>query len=146
MGSGLRTRLCETIFRPSPPERSPATLIALILSKAAFTMSTTAAQDEFNELIAKNTVRETLHPDDRNDPDLRQHQDTTEEDDFRQGQIADATRAPSLNGGAECMLPGAASSAWTGWRSRTQSTKTEATANLMKTPEATVIEEMKTLS
>ncbi|KAI6784774.1 Phosducin-like protein [Emericellopsis cladophorae] len=60
-------------------------------------MSTTAAQDEFNELIAKNTVREILHPDDRNDPDLRQHQDTTEEDDFRQGQIAEAMRAPTAD-------------------------------------------------
>ncbi|KAG9252615.1 thioredoxin-like protein [Emericellopsis atlantica] len=60
-------------------------------------MSTTAAQDEFNDLIAKNTARETLHQDDRNDPDLRQHQDTTEEDDFRQGQIADAMRAPTAD-------------------------------------------------
>ncbi|KFA61963.1 hypothetical protein S40285_07794 [Stachybotrys chlorohalonatus IBT 40285] len=61
-------------------------------------MSTTAAQDEFNALIANSTHRETLHPDDRHDPDLQPHGDLTEEDHFRNSQINAAmhmTTAPT---------------------------------------------------
>jgi hypothetical protein len=55
-------------------------------------MSTTAAQDEFNDLIAKNTHRETLHPEDRSNPELRHPQDLDEEDEFRNSQIDAAMR------------------------------------------------------
>lgn len=58
-------------------------------------MSTTAAQDEFNDLIAKQTHRETTHPEDRNNPDLRPEEDLTEEDSYRNAQIDAAMRAPS---------------------------------------------------
>lgn len=58
-------------------------------------MSNTAAQDEFNDLVAKQADRETTHPEDRNDPDLRSHDDLAEEDTFRNAQIDAAMRAPS---------------------------------------------------
>jgi hypothetical protein len=58
-------------------------------------MSTTAAQDEFNDLVAKQADRDTTHPEDRNDPDLKPEQDLTEEDTYRNAQIDAAMRAPS---------------------------------------------------
>lgn len=58
-------------------------------------MSTTAAQDEFNDLVARQAERTTTHPEDRNDPDLRPEEDVTEEDAFRNAQIDAAMRAPS---------------------------------------------------
>lgn len=66
-------------------------------------MTTTAAQDEFNDLVAKNAGRETLHPEDRNDPDLKSHPDLDEEDEYRNEQIDAAMRVtthedrPGLN-------------------------------------------------
>ena len=65
-------------------------------------MSTTAAQDEFNDLVAKNTHRETLHPEDRGaDANDEEH---TEEDSFRNSQIDAAMRMPT-SGPAELNLP-----------------------------------------
>lgn len=58
-------------------------------------MSTTAAQDEFNDLVAKQADRVTTHPEDRSDPELRHQDDLTEEDAFRNSQIDAAMRAPS---------------------------------------------------
>ena len=58
-------------------------------------MSTTAAQDEFNDLVAKQAERLTVHPEDRNDPDIKPDGDLTEEDLFRNAQIDAAMRAPS---------------------------------------------------
>ncbi|KAH7308065.1 thioredoxin-like protein [Stachybotrys elegans] len=61
-------------------------------------MSTTAAQDEFNTLLANNTYRDTLHPEDRSDPDLASSQDLSEEDQYLNAQIDAAmhmTTAPT---------------------------------------------------
>lgn len=71
---------------------------------------TTAAQDEFNNLVANNTHRETLHPEDRNDADNQPHQDLTEEDSFRNNQIDAAMRMPTVDrltgaGASEIHLP-----------------------------------------
>jgi hypothetical protein len=55
-------------------------------------MSSTAAQEEFNDLISKNTHRETLHPEDRNDPDNRPDEDLDEEDQYLNAQIDAAMR------------------------------------------------------
>lgn len=66
---------------------------------------TTAAQEEFNELISKNTPRETIHPEDRNDPDLRHQEDLEEEDIYRNNQIDAAMRAPTNNDQAALRLP-----------------------------------------
>lgn len=61
---------------------------------------TTAAQEEFNDLVAKNTHRETLHPEDRNDPEFHDKDDhLTEEDSFRNAQIDAAMRTNTLMGG-----------------------------------------------
>ena len=70
----------------------------------------TAAQEEFNDLLAKNTHRETLHPEDRNDPDLKSYEDLTEEDTFRNNQIEAAMRMPTVDrltgaGASEIKLP-----------------------------------------
>ncbi|KAJ4315635.1 hypothetical protein N0V84_008288 [Fusarium piperis] len=70
----------------------------------------TAAQEEFNDLVAKNTHRETLHPEDRDDSDLKDIQDLTEEDAFRNNQIDAAMRMPAMDrltgaGAAEIKLP-----------------------------------------
>lgn len=70
----------------------------------------TAAQEEFNDLLAKNTHRETLHPEDRNDPDLKSYEDITEEDAFRNNQIDSAMRMPTVDrltgaGASEIKLP-----------------------------------------
>jgi hypothetical protein len=67
-------------------------------------MSTTAAQDEFNSLVANNTARETLHPDDRDDPELSaQDDDLDEETSYRNSKIDAAMRMPS--GASELKLP-----------------------------------------
>ena len=64
----------------------------------------TAAQEEFNILASKNTVRETIHPEDRNDPDLQDRQeDLNEEDTFRNQQIDSAMRVST--GAAGLKLP-----------------------------------------
>jgi hypothetical protein len=60
----------------------------------------TAAQEEFNDLVAKNTHRETLHPEDRHDPDYQNHDDATEEDHFRNAQIESAMRSNTQAPGA----------------------------------------------
>ncbi|KAJ4174906.1 hypothetical protein NW754_005329 [Fusarium falciforme] len=70
----------------------------------------TAAQEEFNDLVAKNTHRETLHPEDRNDSDLRDIEDLDEEDTFRNNQIDAAMRMPTMDrltgaGATEIKLP-----------------------------------------
>lgn len=68
----------------------------------------TAAQEEFNDLVAKNTHRETLHPEDRHDPDNHLHDDPTEEDVFRNAQIEAAMRSNTLTGpgvGPDIHLP-----------------------------------------
>ncbi|KFH43938.1 Phosducin-like protein [Hapsidospora chrysogenum ATCC 11550] len=67
-------------------------------------MTTTAAQDEFNDLVAKNSDRTTTHPEDRDDPDLKPQQDLTEEDEFRNGQINSAMRTSTSDRG-ELRLP-----------------------------------------
>ncbi|KAH7140758.1 thioredoxin-like protein [Dactylonectria macrodidyma] len=69
----------------------------------------TAAQDEFNDLVSKNTHRETLHPEDRDDPEHKSL-DLSEEDVFRNGQIDAAMRMPTLDrltgaGATEINLP-----------------------------------------
>ncbi|RGP77067.1 phosducin [Fusarium longipes] len=70
----------------------------------------TAAQEEFNDLVAKNTHRETLHPEDRDDPDFKDIQDLSEEDLFRNAQIDSAMRMPTVDrltgaGASEIKLP-----------------------------------------
>lgn len=67
-------------------------------------MTTTAAQDEFNDLVAKQTARETLHPEDRNDPDLKPDEDLSEDEAYRNAQIDAAMRAPS-NDSVALKLP-----------------------------------------
>ncbi|KAI8717759.1 hypothetical protein NCS52_00852900 [Fusarium sp. LHS14.1] len=67
----------------------------------------TAAQEEFNDLVAKNTHRETLHPEDRHDSDL---EDLDEEDTFRNNQIDAAMRMPTMDrltgaGATDIKLP-----------------------------------------
>ncbi|KAM0306408.1 hypothetical protein HYE67_002423 [Fusarium culmorum] len=70
----------------------------------------TAAQEEFNDLVAKNTHRETLHPEDRDDPNFKDIQDLSEEDLFRNAQIDNAMRMPTVDrltgaGASEIKLP-----------------------------------------
>ncbi|KAL6916036.1 hypothetical protein ACHAPO_006335 [Fusarium lateritium] len=70
----------------------------------------TAAQEEFNDLVAKNTHRETLHPEDRDDTDFKDIQDLSEEDLFRNEQIDNAMRMPTVDrltgaGASEIKLP-----------------------------------------
>lgn len=67
--------------------------------------TTTAAQDEFNSLVANNTPRETLHPEDRADPELRPTDDITEEDEFQRSRVDAAMRAPSNNTAALHLPP-----------------------------------------
>ncbi|KAK7426075.1 hypothetical protein QQZ08_007385 [Neonectria magnoliae] len=57
----------------------------------------TPAQDEFNALVSKNTHRETLHPEDRDDDDFNTIPDLSEEDSFRNNQIDSAMRMPTLD-------------------------------------------------
>ncbi|KPM35834.1 hypothetical protein AK830_g10732 [Neonectria ditissima] len=68
----------------------------------------TPAQDEFNALVSKNTHRETLHPEDRDD--LNDILDLSEEDSFRNNQIDSAMRMPTLDrltgaGASDINLP-----------------------------------------
>ncbi|KAF5245111.1 hypothetical protein FAUST_2001 [Fusarium austroamericanum] len=70
----------------------------------------TAAQEEFNDLVAKNTHRETLHPEDRDDHDFKDIQELSEEDLFRNAQIDNAMRMPTVDrltgaGASEIKLP-----------------------------------------
>ncbi|KAK7403341.1 hypothetical protein QQX98_010900 [Neonectria punicea] len=69
----------------------------------------TPAQDEFNALVSKNTHRETLHPEDRDD-DFDTIPDLSEEDSFRNNQIDSAMRMPTLDrltgaGASDINLP-----------------------------------------
>ncbi|OAQ66739.1 phosducin [Pochonia chlamydosporia 170] len=67
-------------------------------------MATTAAQDEYNDLISKNTARETLHPDDRDDHELSQQDDDLDEEaTYRNAKIDAAMRVPT--GASELKLP-----------------------------------------
>jgi hypothetical protein len=73
-------------------------------------IKSTAAQEEFNDLVAKNTHRETLHPEDRDDPDFKDIEDLSEEDLFRNAQIDSAMRMPTVDrltgaGASEIKLP-----------------------------------------
>ncbi|KAF7546593.1 hypothetical protein G7046_g9255 [Stylonectria norvegica] len=70
----------------------------------------TPAQDEFNDLIAKNTHRETIHPEDRDDDQHKSYLDLSEEDSFRNTQIDSAMRMPTVDrltgaGASEIKLP-----------------------------------------
>lgn len=60
--------------------------------------STTAAQDEFNQLLANNRARTTSHPEDSHDDDdyARSEDDLSEEDRYRNAQIDEAMRAPTI--------------------------------------------------
>ncbi|UNI17223.1 hypothetical protein JDV02_003590 [Purpureocillium takamizusanense] len=63
----------------------------------------TAAQEEFDDLVAKNTARETLHPEDRRDDDDDDDDDQDEETAYRNAQIDAAMRIPTA--GPELKLP-----------------------------------------
>ncbi|KAK2612172.1 hypothetical protein QQS21_001748 [Conoideocrella luteorostrata] len=63
----------------------------------------TTAQDEYNDLVAKNTARETFHPEDRPSPGTSQEDDLDEEASYRNSQIEAAMRMPT--GAAELKLP-----------------------------------------
>lgn len=64
--------------------------------------STTAAQDEFNQLVSNNTARADTHPEDKHDHDQSDH-DLSEEDTFRNSQIDAAMRTPTAS--SELKLP-----------------------------------------
>ncbi|TWU72370.1 hypothetical protein ED733_003658 [Metarhizium rileyi] len=67
-------------------------------------MATTAAQDEFNHLVAKNTARETLHPNDRDDPEHSPRDEHLDEETIhRNAKIEAAMRTPI--GTSELKLP-----------------------------------------
>lgn len=66
-------------------------------------MATTAAQDEYNDLVAKNTARETLHPEDRDDPEFSADDELDEDTTYRNAQIDAAMRMPT--GASELQLP-----------------------------------------
>ncbi|OAQ93231.1 phosducin-like protein [Purpureocillium lilacinum] len=61
-----------------------------------------AAQEEFDDLVAKNTARETLHPEDRDDRD-RDYDDEDEETAYRNSKIDAAMRVPTA--APELKLP-----------------------------------------
>ncbi len=65
----------------------------------------TEAQDEFNNLVDKSAAasRDTVHPEDRNDPELRPDQDLSEDETYRNAQIDAAMRMPT--GATELNLP-----------------------------------------
>ncbi|KAJ6439903.1 phosducin-like protein [Purpureocillium lavendulum] len=65
----------------------------------------TAAQEEFDDLVAKNTYRETLHPEDRDDSDGygRDADDEDEETAYRNAQVDAAMRIPTA--APELKLP-----------------------------------------
>ncbi|TQV91829.1 phosducin [Cordyceps javanica] len=60
--------------------------------------STTAAQDEFNQLVSNNTTRASTHPEDRYDHD-QSDQDLDEEETHRNTQIDAAMRIPTASTG-----------------------------------------------
>ncbi|KAL7789127.1 putative phosducin [Trichoderma ceciliae] len=64
---------------------------------------TTEAQDEFDRLIANNTHRETIHPEDRGDVDSQHGSDISEEEQHRNARIEEAMRMPTA--AAELKLP-----------------------------------------
>lgn len=64
--------------------------------------STTAAQDEFNQLLSNNTARTNAHPQDKHSND-QSDQDLDEEDTFRSTQIDAAMRTPTA--ASELKLP-----------------------------------------
>lgn len=68
-------------------------------------MTTTAAQDEFNDLVSKSAARDTLHPEDRSDPELRATKDYSEEDEYRNGRVEAAMRTPAANDSRGLNLP-----------------------------------------
>ncbi|KAL6859338.1 phosducin [Trichoderma novae-zelandiae] len=63
----------------------------------------TEAQDEFDRLVASNTHRETLHPEDRDDVDSQHGSDVSEEEQYRNQRIEEAMRVPTA--AAELKLP-----------------------------------------
>ncbi|PNY28174.1 Phosducin-like protein [Tolypocladium capitatum] len=63
----------------------------------------TAAQEEFNHLVANNTHRETIHPEDRDDHDPVARQDLDEETSYHDAQIDAAMRVPTA--ASELKLP-----------------------------------------
>lgn len=68
-------------------------------------MASTAAQEEFNDLVSKNAApTDTRHPEDRTSSNLDQ-EDLTEEDRHRNAQIDFAMRAPANNDRQALKLP-----------------------------------------
>ncbi|CAI4219035.1 unnamed protein product [Parascedosporium putredinis] len=71
----------------------------------------TAAQQEFSRLVSNTSSDDHIHPEDREEARFNRHEDLTEEDEYRNGQIDAAMRIPAfdrLNGGAaaaEIKLP-----------------------------------------
>ncbi|GAB0136665.1 hypothetical protein EsDP_00004959 [Epichloe bromicola] len=67
-------------------------------------MATSAAQEEFDNLVAKNAARETVRPEDRdNGSHLPQEDEVDEETSYRNARIEAAMRAPT--GASELKLP-----------------------------------------
>ncbi|OAR00898.1 hypothetical protein LLEC1_00659 [Akanthomyces lecanii] len=64
--------------------------------------STTAAQEEFNQLVSNNTARTNTHPDDKHNND-QSDQDLDEEDTYRNEQVDAAMRTPTA--ASELKLP-----------------------------------------
>ncbi|KAH6603611.1 thioredoxin-like protein [Trichoderma cornu-damae] len=63
----------------------------------------TEAQDEFDRLVANNTHRETLHPEDRDDVDSQHGSDLSEEEQYRDARIQEAMRMTTA--ATELKLP-----------------------------------------
>lgn len=67
-------------------------------------MATSAAQEEFDNLVAKNAARETVHPEDLdNGSHLPQEDEVDQETSYRNARIEAAMRAPT--GASELKLP-----------------------------------------
>ncbi|KAJ3491738.1 hypothetical protein NLG97_g5543 [Lecanicillium saksenae] len=64
-------------------------------------MASTAAQDEFNQLVSNNTARTTSHPEDKHDNES--DHDLSEEETYRNAQIDAAMRTPTAS--SELKLP-----------------------------------------
>lgn len=80
-------------------------------------MASTAAQEEFNQLVSNNAPRTTSHPEDRNGHGSdRDSADLSEEEAYRNAQIDAAMRTVPANGASELKLPPASfdSGAFTG--------------------------------
>ncbi|UKZ53185.1 hypothetical protein TrVGV298_006977 [Trichoderma virens] len=82
---------------------------------------TTEAQEEFDRLVANNTHRETLHPEDRDDADSHHGSDLSEEEQYRNARIEEAMRMPTA--AAELKLPPRHLTAATKWRNRAMSVR-----------------------